>query len=64
MHVFFTVFGFGMIIFFSAIMLASVAMFAAMAISGTQFLLLIPSCLMGGGLSAELYKYGYDGIDK
>ena len=63
MYIFFTVFGLGMIVFFSVLMLASVAMFCGAVISGTQFFLLIPLCLMGGGLSAELYKYGYDGID-
>lgn len=58
MRIFFSVFGLGMMILFGLIAVASVVMFAAQAINGTQFLLLIPSCLMGGGFAAELYAYG------
>ncbi|MCG9132737.1 hypothetical protein J5I95_13750 [Candidatus Poribacteria bacterium] len=59
MHNFFMVFGFGMMCFFGVIALASVVMFVGDAISGTQFLILIPACLAGAGLSAELFDYGY-----
>ena len=59
MHNFCMVFGLGMLIFFALIALASIVMFIGQAISGTQFLLLIPCCLLGAGLSAELFDYGY-----
>ena len=58
MHNFFMVFGFSMMIFFALIGLASVIMFIGSAISGTQFLLLIPFCAAGAGLSAELFDHG------
>ena len=59
MHNFCMVFGFGMMIFFAIIALASLVMLIGQAISGVQFLLLIPCCLAGAGLSAELADYGY-----
>lgn len=60
MHNFCMVFGFGMMIFFAIIALASLAMLIGAVISGIQFLLLIPCCLAGAGLSAELVDYGYN----
>ncbi len=58
MRLFFMVFGFGMMCFFGVIALASLFMFFGQTISGTQFLLLIPACLAGVGLAAELFDYG------
>ena len=58
MHNFMMVFGFAMMIFFAVIVLASVIMFIGSAISGTQFLLIVPCCAAGAGLSAELFDQG------
>ena len=62
MHIFCVVFGLGMMGFFAIVAVASVFMFAGAVISGTQFLLLVPACLAGAGLAAELYQYGEGGI--
>lgn len=60
MHNFCMIFGGAMVIFFGVIALVSLFMFAGTMISGTQFLILIPCCAAGAGLSAELLDYGYN----
>ena len=60
MHNFCMVFGGAMVIFFGLIAFASIIMFIGTMISGTQFLLLIPCCAAGAGLSAELLDYGFN----
>ena len=60
MHNFCMIFGGAMMIFFGLIAVASTIMFIGAAISGTQFLLLIPCCAAGAGLASELLDYGYN----
>lgn len=64
MHNFCMVFGGAMMIFFALIAAASIVMFIGTMISGVQFLLLIPCCAAGAGLSSELLDYGLNVREK